>query len=76
MAKLAHAAGLAKYGAAWETEARVPAHNTGGEWTSGGEIEIAARGDPPCQGCPNGGSYGTTGVYIASKANSFVTIAL
>jgi len=64
MAKLAQAAGLAKYGAAWETEARVPAHNPGGgEWTSdGGEIEVAAAGDQKCQACSSGGSYGTNGM--------------
>jgi len=64
MAKLAQAAGLAKYGTAWETEARVPAHNPGGgEWTSGGEIEVAAAGDQKCQTCPSGGSYGATGMF-------------
>lgn len=65
MAKLAQAAGLAKYGTAWETEARVPAHNPGGgEWTNdGGEVEVAAAGDQKCQTCPSGGSYGATGMF-------------
>lgn len=65
MAKLAQAAGLAKYGTAWEIEARVPAHNPGGgEWTNdGGEVEVAAAGDQKCQTCPSGGSYGATGMF-------------
>jgi hypothetical protein len=65
MAKLAQAAGLGKYGTAWETEARVPAHNPGrGEWTNdGGEVEVAAAGDQKCQTCPSGGSYGATGMF-------------
>lgn len=65
MAKLAQTARLAKYGTAWETEARVPAHHPGGgEWTGdGGEVEVAAAGDQKCQTCPSGGSYGTTGMF-------------
>lgn len=66
MAKLTHAGTLQKYNPDWDTEARVPPKNPGGgQWTSGGEIEIAARGDLPCQGCPSSGSYGTTGMYRA-----------
>lgn len=30
------------------------------------EFEIAASGDLPCQACPKGGSYGTTGMYSVS----------
>ncbi|MDR3569804.1 MAG: hypothetical protein P4L43_17410 [Syntrophobacteraceae bacterium] len=29
-----------------------------------GAIQLAAAGDIPCQGCPNGGSYGSTGMYL------------
>ncbi len=64
MAKLAAAAALQKYNPDWEAESRVPPKNPGaGEWaTDGSDIEIAARGDLPCQACPSGGSYGTTGM--------------
>lgn len=64
MTKLARATTVQKYNPDWDTESRVPPKNPGGgEWTSGGEIEIAARGDLPCQGCSSGGSYGTTGMF-------------
>lgn len=29
-----------------------------------GAIQVAAAGDIPCQGCPSGGSYGSTGMYL------------
>jgi hypothetical protein len=65
MVKLARASALRKYNPDWEAESRVPSRSPGGgQWTSGDSgIEIAARGDLPCQGCPSGGSYGTTGMY-------------
>lgn len=28
-----------------------------------GAVQVAAAGDIPCQGCPSGGSYGSTGMY-------------
>lgn len=64
MAKLARATALQKYNPDWETESRVPPKSPGaGQWTGESGIDIAARGDLPCQGCPSGGSYGTTGMY-------------
>lgn len=49
MAKLARAAGLRKYGDAWEDEPRVPAGNPdGGQWTTdGGDAETADAGITP-----------------------------